>query len=125
MCFPLLFQEQRAEAEASLKAKLILETSAQDLRKAKKKIEKQKTMYANLRADYECVSEVVQEVQEAEKEEVGLQIKDLKAKGTPVTEDITVSSASSSFRIKVNPTPLPRHHHNPIPNPTSNPYPNP
>ncbi len=35
------------------------------------------------------------------------------------TEDITVSSASSSFRTKVNTTPLPEHHHKPIPNPAS------
>jgi hypothetical protein len=87
LCFPLLFQEQREEAEASLKAKLILETSAQDLRKALKKIEKQKTMYSKLRADYECLSQEVQDVQEAEKEEVGWQIKDLEAKGKPVKEN--------------------------------------
>jgi hypothetical protein len=44
-------------------------------------------VYTKLRADYECVSEEVQEVQAVKMEVVGWQIKDLEAKGKPVKEN--------------------------------------
>ena len=65
-------------------------------------------MYANLRADYECLSHEVQDVQEAEKEEVGWQIKDLEAKGKPVKENFighsrTLMATGASARRNLEP----------------------
>jgi exonuclease VII small subunit len=98
--FLFFTQLKRQKEEASRKAKVILETTTKELEKtthqletttleldwALKQIKKLESKYENLLAAYESLSENLQEVVDADKEDAVWSIRDTKAKGKPLKD---------------------------------------
>ncbi len=82
---PPLQGKQVAE-EDNRKAKLILETTMQDLNRALKQVKKQQERNDKLRAEYETLSEALETVEEKVEEEIVCQIRHAGQRGNPVTD---------------------------------------